>query len=329
MGMNEPMEGYRGIVGFEPIPEGKPEEVVRYARDFGVFASMRNVARRLDELGWTPANAGNISIRCETSYHSFFITASGSDFSDISDDDIVHVDKRAVLIGDGKKPYQLAVGGGSADGITCMDFYPARIIQAMAKEGLLPEMERELGTDFLSRVPMKVLTGHSYKYGIGPYPSGMRWSKLNEEAEKAGLGLKTLVNYLRKYNLIRCVVTYIGSKEPSSETFMHGLVYKNSKRNVNAIVHCHAPGITGNPPEGIPVTETDQKEIGYGSLELAAEALEALGDSDCVILKGHGPIATSGSWRNWEEDESFGRVFRDALEVLKEADDNANKEDSF
>jgi len=486
------IEDYKGVVGFESIPKGDPRDLIEnITKKTDIYESIRKVALRLDELGWTPENAGNISIR-EMPHHTyFFITASGSHFSNLKPEDITYIHNIEIVVG------EIPLHIGANYGIYG-ELIPPRIVEALLEQGLLEQVKSDLGVSDFDYVRPRSKKAKSsivqdgrklagelnidkcklYTYQLldyikgeirkegGSLPKGIiddliaevenhksEYTKddfcvfpytpdmivdrfhvlylagkheLTEEqfvsfqafAEKinleqrcrkfttqieetgefitypittgalctekylkilttkhnlteeqiqslrlarsyqskggyeilqedfaeqnrkiinAGLDLKTLITYLGKRDLIKCKVYYTGAKdkEPSSETGLHGIFYARRWEydNVNAIVHCHAPNITNNPPKGIPITETDQKIIGYGSLELAVEAMEALGEDMCVLLKGHGPIAVSDDWQRWIPtgkkgifghqhvlDESFEHIFEDAFKVLKKAD---------
>jgi L-fuculose-phosphate aldolase len=79
-----------------------------------------------------------------------------------------------------------------------------------------------------------------------------------------------------------------GTREPSSETLMHYLIYKNRK-NVNAIFHGHSKTILKHAEKlGIPST---LKEEEYGTIELAKSILDVPGEETFLIMKGHGFIS--------------------------------------
>lgn len=79
-----------------------------------------------------------------------------------------------------------------------------------------------------------------------------------------------------------------GTKEPSSETLMHYLIYK--KRNdINAIFHGHSNEIMEIAKQK-GFNETS-KEFEYGTIELAKIVVETLENNNFVILKNHGFIS--------------------------------------
>lgn len=79
-----------------------------------------------------------------------------------------------------------------------------------------------------------------------------------------------------------------GKKQPSSETIMHSLIYRNNEE-VNAVFHGHNDVIVKNADElKLPVTE---KEYESGTIELAKEVLKVLGDKKVIVLKNHGFVS--------------------------------------
>ncbi len=90
------------------------------------------------------------------------------------------------------------------------------------------------------------------------------------------------------YEEIQNVIIGRGEKEPSSEAVMHFLIYKHRK-DVNAIFHGHSPDILKNATKlNLPVTE---KELSYGTVKFAKNALFLLKKYDFIILKNHGFIS--------------------------------------
>lgn len=93
-----------------------------------------------------------------------------------------------------------------------------------------------------------------------------------------------------------------GKLKPSSELDMHIIFYKN-RPEANAVVHTHSKFATAIACMGwdlkpvhylIGLAGKDvkcAKYATYGSLELAENALEAIGDNKAVLLGNHGLIA--------------------------------------
>jgi len=85
-----------------------------------------------------------------------------------------------------------------------------------------------------------------------------------------------------------------GKKQPSSETMMHYLIYKNHEE-VNAVFHGHDDTIVANADKlGLPVTE---KEYESGTIELAKEVLKILGDKNLIALRNHGFVSLGGTMK--------------------------------
>ncbi len=108
-----------------------------------------------------------------------------------------------------------------------------------------------------------------------------------------------VVEYDQKTNTARVK----GKFEPSSETPVHYLVYKNFPE-VNAIVHAHDPLVLKNSElvEKLKI-KTTAREIPYGTLELAREVIGRLKESGYVFIKNHGSIA-------------IGKDLKDAMDLM-------------
>lgn len=101
------------------------------------------------------------------------------------------------------------------------------------------------------------------------------------------------VIYVEDYSIENKIVRYRGSRVPSSETFLHGLLYKESKR-INTVVHAHDALATARNLSGI-IHETEREEP-YGTVELAALCLKTFKKgSDIIALKNHGYVAVGTS----------------------------------
>ncbi|MBW3003332.1 class II aldolase/adducin family protein [Candidatus Woesearchaeota archaeon] len=480
----ELLEFYTGVRGFDVVRLDGYEDFRRHiTEETDLFNVIKALASEMDSLGWTPQNAGNISIR-ETPHHTnFTITASGSNFSDIQLDDIVHVawigivigrtekDEKGELIEHPETTRELHIG--SNYGIEG-EFNLYRICEALDELSLLGQMKTDLGVEFtlpkpgleadllvhgnrlvsklnekrqvafdelsdyrlktlateyslseqevaalrevflslafaeaiqnmgpefkqkLDRVGCKVdkerlaqgkcvlkrinekrekkleprdlnnnilksladtnsLSGydidalrvvHHYQGDLTPYKVLVQNTRnANLTIQQSGLTLKRMVSYLGEKELIRCKVYAIcpPGRKPSSEALLHGLIYSNrweGPENVNAIVHCHAPNPTLNPPEPLRLTETSAKICGYGTLEIAVEALESvLPDHGYTTLRDHGPVVVTGNWQEWIRisnprcqkmgvfrlDSSYAPIFKDAFNKLRNLDARSQK----
>jgi len=96
--------------------------------------------------------------------------------------------------------------------------------------------------------------------------------------------------YVERCDLEAEEVYYFGSKEPSSETLMHWLIY-SERPKTNAIMHAHDEVATRSELLSGRVEETEREEP-YGSPALARMALEAFKKTkDIIVLKNHGYVA--------------------------------------
>lgn len=101
------------------------------------------------------------------------------------------------------------------------------------------------------------------------------------------------VIYVEDYSIRDKIVRYRGSREPSSETFLHGLLYRE-KKEINSVVHAHDAIATAANLSGI-IHETEREEP-YGTIELAALCLDTFRKgSNIIVLKNHGYVAVGSS----------------------------------
>jgi L-fuculose-phosphate aldolase len=93
---------------------------------------------------------------------------------------------------------------------------------------------------------------------------------------------------VRKCSIEDSVVEYMGPNLPSSETFMHSMIYQCSP-DMNAIVHAHDPQTLTRAAAGLDTTE---EEVPYGTIELARMACDTFLKADnIIVLKNHGYVA--------------------------------------
>lgn len=97
-------------------------------------------------------------------------------------------------------------------------------------------------------------------------------------------------------------VEAVGKRSPSSESLMHGALYR-ARPEINAIFHGHDAQIIklGNTTD---IPETNKEEA-YGTPELVCEILKVPGNPNFVILKNHGFVA-------------LGKNMQDAADIVKE-----------
>ncbi len=99
--------------------------------------------------------------------------------------------------------------------------------------------------------------------------------------------------YVEEYSLENSTVKYRGKRPPSSETFLHGLLY-NEKKDILSVIHAHDKVATSMDLKGV-IQETEREEP-YGTIELAKLCLETFRKgSDIIVLKNHGYVAAGSS----------------------------------
>ena len=79
----------------------------------------------------------------------------------------------------------------------------------------------------------------------------------------------------------------IGLVEPSSESFMHYMIYEE-KPEINAVFHLHDEKVVEKTKKiGLPIT----REVPYGTIERAKEVLRALKGTKFAVIKNEGIVA--------------------------------------
>jgi len=122
-------------------------------------------------------------------------------------------------------------------------------------------------------------------------PTGVDKSKLEAE------DLVLVTGFNERANMVEAV----GTRQPSSESLMHLLVYYGFPK-VGAIIHAHIPSLLEHADK----FETTEEAHPYGTKGLAKEAVRALEKSDLVVLRGHGVIA-------------IGKDLNDCLDTIEKA----------
>ncbi len=103
---------------------------------------------------------------------------------------------------------------------------------------------------------------------------------------------------IKTYDPKRNIANVIGSKEPSSETPLHYLVYRQF--GCRAIIHVHDDSLLARRKElGLPLAEYAP----YGTLKLAHSALIALQNDNLIAMEKHGIL-------------SIGKNLEEALEII-------------
>lgn len=105
---------------------------------------------------------------------------------------------------------------------------------------------------------------------------------------KAGLSPEDLVEVVN-CDIGKREVTVRGLFEPSSESMLHWLVYKN-RSDVNAVFHLHDFDVL-EKRDDLNIKST-ARLMPYGTRELAMEAISALGKNESyVIIRNHGVLS--------------------------------------
>ena len=104
-----------------------------------------------------------------------------------------------------------------------------------------------------------------------------------------------------------------GELEPSSETFIHYLIYRE-RADVNAIIHVHDKLVMQHF-EKLKIKST-KAEHPYGTVELAYEVEKALGHQRVIVVKGHGIISLGKS--PWEAGNMIMAAHQSAENAEKE-----------
>lgn len=101
------------------------------------------------------------------------------------------------------------------------------------------------------------------------------------------------ITYVEEFSLGNKWVKYRGCCPPSSESFLHGLLY-NEKADIQSVAHAHDEIATSMKLSGI-LDETGREEP-YGTVELAQICLETFRKGkDIIVLKNHGYVAIGPS----------------------------------
>lgn len=94
--------------------------------------------------------------------------------------------------------------------------------------------------------------------------------------------------YVRKCSIEDSTVEYMGSNVPSSESFMHFMIYQ-CRPDVQAVVHVHDHETLNQAMVEI---ETTEREVPYGTLDLAHMSCDTFLRADnIIVLKNHGYVA--------------------------------------
>lgn len=99
--------------------------------------------------------------------------------------------------------------------------------------------------------------------------------------------------YVEDYSIEKKIVKYRGTRLPSSETFLHGLLYEK-REDIFSVIHAHETIKISVNLKG-KINETEREEP-YGTVELARLCLKTFGEgNDIILLKNHGYVAVGSS----------------------------------
>lgn len=127
---------------------------------------------------------------------------------------------------------------------------------------------------------------HSYRYDKDSFV-------ITKTGMKPELALDAQDYCLVSYDSQEDGFNYYGTSKPSSECFLHFLIYERFSE-INCVMHGHSLPLNRYGLEmNIPVTN---HEYPYGTRELANAALEILEkEDDLILLKNHGFVAVGDS----------------------------------
>ena len=132
------------------------------------------------------------------------------------------------------------------------------------------------------------------KYGMTPKNGGnislKRGNGMIITTSGANLGSleEDEIVFVRRCSVKDRTVEYHGPNLPSSESFMHQLIYQ-SRGDIGAIVHAHDPATCNFAVENVQETA---KEEPYGTIALAEIACDTFSKNESIIiLKNHGYVS--------------------------------------
>jgi ribulose-5-phosphate 4-epimerase/fuculose-1-phosphate aldolase len=101
---------------------------------------------------------------------------------------------------------------------------------------------------------------------------------------------KNEVTFVERCDVKAEHVLYHGTLEPSSESIMHWLIYRD-RPEAQAIIHAHDEYAT-RPELLVGKVEESEREEPYGTIELARMAITTFGRAErIIVLKNHGYVA--------------------------------------
>ncbi len=162
------------------------------------------------------------------------------------------------------------------------------------------------------------------KQGLTPEIQGNYTGNLSFRLKKGFVitasGLKNKENllddcfvYIKNYDEKNNTFFLEGKMNPSSESIMHYLIYKNCNE-INAVFHGHNDSILFNADKlELPVTK---KEYSPGTLNLAKEVVKISKKSKLIVLKKHGFVSL-GSTMEEAGELALATLNRSKMEKLE------------
>jgi len=108
--------------------------------------------------------------------------------------------------------------------------------------------------------------------------------------------------FVQHVDFQRGTVEFSGTRNPSSETMMHGAIYK-ARPEIMAVFHGHSAEIM-HTAKMLQLPET-QREMPYGTLEIVNEMLQILENYSFFILKNHGFVSLGATMDEAAEQTDF------------------------
>ncbi len=141
--------------------------------------------------------------------------------------------------------------------------------------------------------------------GLAPYYEGGSYGNLSYRLEEgkdefvitaSNSSLKDSISddrFTVVHNVnINGIVSYSGTRKPSSEAMLHYRIY-NKRKDIGAIFHGHCPEISLKAEKlGIPITK---KQEHYGTLKLVNSVLDILNENNFIEMKNHGFLSLCNS----------------------------------
>ena len=174
-----------------------------------------------------------------------------------------------------------------------LDGYIGIKFEAICMDKKLPALSEEYKTSFKEN-GLRLL-----HYNMAPANGGNMSTRFEKgffiTASGCNLGCveDDEITYVEEFSLENKWAKYRGCCPPSSETFLHGLLY-TEKAGIQSIIHAHDEIATSMKLSGI-LDETGREEP-YGTVELAQICLETFRKGkDIIVLKNHGYVAIGSS----------------------------------